>query len=44
VLDDFKRTGVWNIPVIEDERYIGFVSRSRLLSEYRKKVVDLSED
>ena len=44
VLDDFRKYSLWNIPVTDNGKYLGFISRSRLLSEYRKKIVDMSED
>ena len=36
VMAKFERCGAWNLPVVEDGRYVGFVSRSRLFNAYRK--------
>ena len=41
----FHKTGAWNLPVVGyHNRYVGFVSRGRLLSAYREKVVEMSRD
>ena len=36
VMTKFERCGAWNLPVVENGRYVGFVSRSRLFNAYRK--------
>ena len=36
VMAKFEHCGAWNLPVVEDGRYVGFVSRSRLFTAYRK--------
>jgi len=39
----FQSTGAWNLPVIkEDGTYVGFISKSKLLSVYRKKLLELT--
>lgn len=41
----FEESGAWNLPVIDSNGvYVGFVSRSRILSIYREKLVGLSND
>ena len=35
---------LWNLPVVEDGRYVGFVSRSRLFTAYRKWLKETSLD
>ena len=36
VLEKFDRSGAWNLPVLtSDGRYRGFVSKSKIFSEYR---------
>lgn len=42
VLAKFDSTGQWNLPVIEDDRYIGFLSKSSILTRYRKELMDVS--
>ena len=35
VVNKFESTGAWNLPVLENGRYMGFVSKSKLFSAYR---------
>ncbi len=44
VAQKFHRSGKFNIPVIQDGRYIGFVSRARVFSSYRQLLKKWSED
>ena len=44
VLELFEETGAWNLPVIEDGKYKGFISRSKIFSSYRKLLRELSDD
>lgn len=39
VLKKFEETGQWNLPVIENDRYLGFLSKSSILSEYRDELL-----
>jgi chloride channel protein, CIC family len=39
IMDKFDKTGQWNLPVIENGTYIGFLSKSSILSEYREKIL-----
>lgn len=45
VMHKFDETKAWNLPV-EDERgiYQGFISRSKIFNEYRKLIVDFSDE
>ena len=36
VMAKFESCGAWNLPVVEEGKYVGFVSRSRLFNAYRK--------
>lgn len=36
VMAHFERTKAWNLPVVSNGKYVGFVSRSRLFSAYRR--------
>ena len=40
----FQETGHYNLPVIKDGKYLGFVSRARIFSTYRKLLQEFSED
>ena len=42
VMRKFQETDAWNLPVVRDGRYVGFISKSKLLTAYREKLVDLS--
>lgn len=44
VMDKFERTGAWNLPVVENGRYIGFISKSRIFNVYRKKLIKQNQD
>jgi CIC family chloride channel protein len=39
ILNKFKRCGAWNLVVIKDGKYFGFISKSRLLTAYRRKLI-----
>ncbi len=40
----FQESGNYNIPVVDDGKYIGFVSRARIFSTYRKLLNEFSEE
>lgn len=42
IMDKFKASGAWNLPVIKNDKYLGFISKSRLLSAYRRKLIDVT--
>lgn len=42
VMDKFKSSGAWNLPVVKDDQYIGFISKSKLLTAYRKKLIEVT--
>lgn len=42
VMDKFKTSGAWNLPVVKDDQYIGFISKSKLLTAYRKKLIEVT--
>jgi chloride channel protein, CIC family len=43
VLDKFEKTGAWRLPVLDDQRhYLGFISKSRILSAYREALKSIS--
>jgi len=39
VMSKFEFTGAWNLPVIDHGKYVGFLSKSRIFSTYRKKLI-----
>jgi chloride channel protein, CIC family len=36
----FDKTGHWNLPVIENGKYIGFLSKSSILTKYRNELLE----
>ncbi len=42
IMKKFKESGAWNLPVIKKGEYAGFISKSRLLSAYRQKLIEVS--
>jgi len=44
VMGKFEVTQAWNLPVIENEKYIGFVSKSRIFNAYRTKLISQDKD
>lgn len=43
VMKKFQDSGAWNLPVIKDGKYLGFVSKSKLLTAYRRKLINFTE-
>ena len=45
VMAKFDKTGAWRLPVVDqDRRYLGFISRSRLLMAYRDELREISNE
>lgn len=44
VMKKFEENGAWNLPVLNNGVYIGFLSKSKLFSYYRQWLIDISED
>lgn len=45
VLDKFEKTDAWRLPVLdEDNKYLGFISKSRILSAYREELKNISNE
>jgi CIC family chloride channel protein len=42
ILNKFKSSGAWNLVVIKDGKYHGFISISRLLTAYRRKLIQVT--
>ncbi len=43
VMKKFDATGAWNLPVLEGEKYLGFVSKSSIFTKYRKLLIKTTE-
>lgn len=44
VMKMFDNTGAWNLPVMEEGRYVGFVSKSKIFNSYRQVLKHYSYD
>ncbi|MFG6391069.1 MAG: chloride channel protein [Candidatus Amulumruptor sp.] len=44
VMKKFDVTGAWNLPVVENGKYVGFVSKSKIFNSYRRVLRHYSED
>lgn len=42
VAHKFESSGRYNLAVIEDGKYIGFISRAQVFTKYRKQIIDVS--
>ncbi|MDG1252202.1 MAG: chloride channel protein [Schleiferiaceae bacterium] len=44
VLSQMEKTGMWYLPVYQDNKWLGLVSKTKLFEAYRKQVQDLSHE
>lgn len=44
VMKTFDKSGAWNLPVVENGKYVGFVSKSKIFNSYRRVLRHYSED
>lgn len=45
VLDAFEQSKAWMLPVVDKEnKYLGFISKSRILAAYREQLIALSDE
>ncbi|MCF8226600.1 MAG: chloride channel protein [Bacteroidales bacterium] len=44
VLEIFESTEAWNLPVTDNNKYAGFISRSKIFSSYRSLLKEFSDD
>ncbi len=42
VMKKFQDTGAWNLPVVDNGKYFGFISKSKLFSVYRRKLIEFN--
>lgn len=38
VMEKFDKSALWNIPVLDSGKYVGFISKSTIFSSYRKRL------
>jgi len=44
VMESFRTTGAWNLPVLDNGYYVGFISKARIYSTYRELLIQFSEE
>ena len=44
VMDTFDRTNAWNLPVVQNGKYVGMVSKSKIFNSYRRVLRHYSDD
>jgi CIC family chloride channel protein len=44
VMETFRKTGAWNLPVLDNGYYVGFISKSRIFTTYRELLIEFSEE
>ena len=43
IMDKFKTTGAWNLPVTKNGKYYGYISKSKLLTAYRRQLINFTK-
>lgn len=43
IMEKFQNSGAWNLPVIKNGKYAGFISKSKLLTAYRRKLISFTQ-
>lgn len=44
VMNKFEYSKAWNLPVVDGDKYVGFVSKSKIFSVYRNLLIEFSEE
>ncbi|MFH4968473.1 chloride channel protein [Gaetbulibacter sp. M240] len=43
IMDTFKKSGAWNLPVTKNGKYYGYISKSKLLTAYRQQLINFTK-
>jgi CIC family chloride channel protein len=43
-METFRKTGAWNLPVLDNGYYVGFISKSRIFATYRDLLIEFSDE
>ncbi|AUP79014.1 chloride channel protein [Flavivirga eckloniae] len=43
IMDKFKTSGAWNLPVVKHGKYYGYISKSKLLTAYRQQLINFTQ-
>jgi len=44
VMDKFEKSGAWNLPVVKNGLYVGYLSKSKIYTAYRKMLLNFAEE
>jgi CIC family chloride channel protein len=44
IMQKFQDSSAWNLPVIKDGKYFGFISKSKLLTAYRRQLINFTKE
>jgi CIC family chloride channel protein len=44
VMETFRKTDAWNLPVLDNGYYVGFISKSRIFTTYRELLKEFSDE
>ncbi len=42
IMKKFQDSNAWNLPVVKEGKYVGFISKSKMLTAYRKKLIEVT--
>ena len=42
IMKKFQDSSAWNLPVVKNGKYVGFISKSKLLTVYRRKLIEVT--
>lgn len=42
IMKKFQDSSAWNLPVVKNGKYVGFISKSKLLTAYRRKLIEFT--
>ena len=43
IMTKFQDSSAWNLPVIQNGKYLGFISKSKLLTAYRRQLINFTK-
>ena len=43
IMRKFQDSSAWNLPVVKHGEYIGFISKSKLLTAYRRQLINFTK-
>lgn len=43
IMKKFQDSSAWNLPVVENGKYVGFISKSKLLTAYRRQLINFTK-